>query len=286
MISHVHIQPDVGYSANLNTSDEEVIWDITHTIFSPNDQVFLQDLSFQVDWMYSFYLEVLTPHQCELNMTLIDPDGYHYNLFQGTVNQQQKEVLFGIVNEGDYNITLDVSTEFTLNLRLKIERTTSLMDLSDQNSETIAFQSFRFSENEPLREVPILLDPSDSYTFTIALITPLVNISPIINTFIDDPADNHFIIYQNQVLNEFFLIFEFETINYGVHDLQVLVDLAEDCLNLVVFVTEDDPPNSNEPPNPNILYIPIEVQLTLMGTIIIVIIISIFMKRSSTVRFI
>ncbi|MHA1496962.1 MAG: hypothetical protein ACTSRT_05365 [Promethearchaeota archaeon] len=239
VISQFQFQPNTSKSISLNTSNEEIVWDSNHIVFNPKDQVFLQNLLFQEAWMYDFYLEVVTPHQCEINMTLTDPEGYHYEVFQGTVDQQQKDIQFGMVIEGAYNITLDVITEFTLNLHLRIERTVSFMDLFDQNDEILAFHGFRFSQNEPLREIPIFLDPNSSYTFILALITPLVNILPVINTFIDDPVANHFIIYQDQALNEFYLIFQFQTINNGIHQLQVLVDILEISLNLMVVITLD-----------------------------------------------
>jgi len=286
VIIQFQFQPNTNNSSNLNTSSEEVIWDSTHTVFSPNDHVFLKDLLFQKDWMYNFYLEVVTPHQCEINMTLTDPEGYHYKIFQGTVDQQQKEIQFGMVNEAAYNITLDVSTEFTLNLHLRIERTVSFMDLFDQNDEILAFNGFRFSQNEPLREIPILLDPNRSYTFTLALISPLINNLPVISTFIDDPVDNHFIIYQDQSLNEFYLSFQFQTINHGIHDLQVLIDIVETSLNLMVVVTLDDsnPPISNDPPPRSTLYIPIEVQVVSIGIFVFAILLAILMKKSSSSR--
>jgi len=283
VLSQIQFQPNTCKTFNLNTSSEEVIWDSTHMVFSPNDQVFLQDLFFEEDWMYVFYLEVVTPHQCEVNMTVTDPEGYQYKIFQGTIDQQQKEIQFGMVIEGAYNITLDVSTEFTLNLHLRIERTVSFMDLFDQDNDILAFNSFRFSENEPLREVPILLEPNSSYVFTIALVSPLINILPILNTFIDDPAENEFIIYQDQALNEFYLAFQFQTINYGVHKLQVLIDIVETSLNLIVVVMLDnsDPPINNEPPPRSTLYMPLEVQVISIGIFIFAILLALLMKKSS-----
>ena len=282
-IPQTQFQPITNNNISLNTSSEEVIWDSTHMVFSPNDQVFLQDLFCEEDWMYVFYLEVVTPHQCEVNMTVTDPEGYQYIIFQGTIDQQQKEIQFGIVIEGAYNITLDVSTEFTLNLHLRIERTVSFMDLFDQDNDILAFNSFRFSENEPLREVTILLEPNSSYAFTIALVSPLINILPVLNTFIDDPAENHFIIYQDQALNEFYLTFQFQTINYGNHKLQVLIDIVEICLNLIVIVMLDnsDLPINNDPPPRSTLYMPLEVQVISIGIFIFAILLALLMKKSS-----
>ena len=282
VINQIQFQPTTNNKLNLNTSSEEVIWDSTHTVFSPNDQVFLQDLLFQEDWMYGFYLEIVTPHQCEINMSLTDPEGYNYIIFQGTVDQQEKDIQFGMVIEGAYNITLEVTTEFTLNLHLKIERTVSFMDLFDQDKEILAISSFRFSQNEPLRELLILLDPNSSYTFILALISPLINVLPILNTFIDDPAENHFIIYQDQALNEFFLSFQFQTINYGIHILQVLIDIVETCLNLIVVMLDNsDLPINNDPPPRSTLYMPIEIQVVSMGIFIFAISLALLMKKSS-----
>ena len=276
-----------NFNLNLNASSEEVIWDSTHTVFSPNDQVFLPDLFFEEDLMYDFYLEVITPHQCEINMSLTDPEGYHYEIFQGIVDQEVKEIQFGNVIEGAYNITLEVSTEFTLNLHIKIERTVSFMDLFDQDSDILAFNSFRFSENEPIRELPILLDPNSSYTFKFALVSPFINILPVLNTFIDDPAENHFIIYQALILNEFYLTFSFQTINHGIHKLQVLINALEACLNLIVVVMLDnsDPPINNDPPPQNTIYMPIEIQVVSMGVFIFAILLGIIMKKSSRNEF-
>ncbi len=285
VLDQFQFQPNVtdNFNLNLNASSEEVIWDSTHTVFSPNDQVFLSDLFFEENFLYDFYLEVITPHQCVINMSLTDPEGYYYEIFQGMVDQELKEIQFGIVIEGDYNITLEVVTEFTLNLHMKIERTVSFMDLFDQESDILTFNSFRFSKNEPIRELPILLNPNSSYNFNFALVSPLINILPILNTFIDDPAENHFIIHQDLVLNEFYLTFSFQTINYGIHKLQVLINALEACLNLIVVVMLDssDPPISNNPHSQNALYIPIEIQVVSMGVFIFAVLLAIIMKKVS-----
>ena len=287
VISQIQFSSTISNSTNLSTSSEEIIWDSIYTVFSPYDQLFLQDFLFQEDWMYCFYLEVVTPHQCEINMTLTDPEGYHYNVFQGVVDQQQKEIFFGVVNEGGYNISLEVITEFTLNLHFKIEKQASLMDLFDQDNEMLTFQGFRFSQNEPLRETPILLDPNNSYSFTLALITPLINILPVFNSTIEDPIGNHFIIYRDQALNVIFLNFNFQTINHGIHKLQVLFDTLETCLNLIVVVMLDNsyPPTTNNPPPQNTLYIPLEIQAVSTGILIFAILLTILMKKSSSNEF-
>jgi len=281
--SQIQFSSITNQNLKLNDSSEEIIWDSTHTVFSPNDQIFLQDLFFEEDWMYDFSLEIVTPHQCEINMTLTDPSGYHYTIFQGTVDQQLKEIQVGMVNEGAYNITLDVITQFTLNLHLKIKRSVNFLDLFDQNDEIFALNSFRFSQSESLREVSVSLNPNFSYTIIIALITPLVNTLAIINTFIDDPFDNHFIIYQDQALNEFFLTFHFQTINLGIHQLQVLIDNLETCLNLIVVVALDnsDPPISNDPPPGNTLYMPIEIQAISFGIFLFAVLLAFLMKKAS-----
>lgn len=290
ILSQFQFQPNKtnNFNQNLNNSSEEVIWDSTHTVFSPNDHVFLSDLFFEEDWIYDFYLEVITPHQCEINISLTDPEGYQYEIFQGMVDQELKEIQLGMVIEGDYNLTLEVSTEFTLNLHLRIERTVSLMDLVDQDNDILNFNSFRFSENEPLRELPILLDPNSSYTFKFAIVSPLINILPVLNTFIDDPAENHFIIYQDLILNEFFFTFSFQTINYGIHKLQVVINVLGACLNLIVVAMLDnsDPPIINDPPPQSTLYMPIEIQVVSMGVFIFAILIAIIMKKSSRNEFI
>ena len=158
----------------------------------------------------------------------------------------------------------------------------SFMDLFDQDKEILAISSFRFSQNEPLRELLILLDPNSSYTFILALISPLINVLPILNTFIDDPAENHFIIYQDQALNEFYLTFQFQTINYGIHILQVLIDIVETCLNLIVVMLDNsDLPINNDPPPRSTLYMPIEIQVVSMGIFIFAISLALLMKKSS-----
>jgi len=283
VMSQIQFDPTTIKNLNLNTSSEVVIWDSIHTVFSPYDQLILQDLLFEKDWMYDFSLEVVTPHQCEINMTLTDPSGNHYNLFQGTVDQQSKEIQLGMVTEGAYNITMDAITQFTLNLHLKIERTVSFIDLFDQDDEIIALNGFRFSQSESLREVSVSFNPNFSYTINIALITPIVNNLAAINMFIDDPVDNHFIIYQDQALDELFLTFHFQTINPGIHKVQILIDNLETCLNLIVVVTLDnsDPPRSNDPPPGNSLYIPIEIQAISIGILLFAVLLTFLMKKTT-----
>ena len=112
------LKGETEYFANLNplstpkTSSEEVLVDKVFTFLAPDDIKQFNDLFLLEDLNYYVLLEIVTPHNCEINISVIDPDFDIYDIFRTEVNVSQGdqwfEVPFGTAIAGNYTFILSV----------------------------------------------------------------------------------------------------------------------------------------------------------------------------------
>ena len=117
------------------TSSEEVFVDKVFTFLAPNDTQQFNDLFLYEDLNYYVLLEIVTPHSCEINVSVIDPDLDVYEIFKSEVIISQEdewfEVPFGTAIAGNYTFIFSVVTVFNLNVYVKISYDRELKCLYD-----------------------------------------------------------------------------------------------------------------------------------------------------------
>ena len=106
------------------TSSEEVLVDKVFTFLAPEDTKQFKDLYLLEDLNYYVLLEIVTPHNCEINISVIDPDLDTYDIFRTEVNISQGdqwfEVPFGTAISGNYTFIFSVIAALNLNVYIKI----------------------------------------------------------------------------------------------------------------------------------------------------------------------
>jgi len=121
---------EAEHSINLNPSNapkassEEMLVDKVFTFLAPNDIQQFSDLYLLEDLNYYVLLEIVTPHNCEINVSIIDPDLDIYDIFRTEVNISQGdqwfEVPFGTSIAGNYTFIFSVIAALNLNVYIKI----------------------------------------------------------------------------------------------------------------------------------------------------------------------
>ena len=247
------------HSANLNpsstpkASSEEMLVDKVFTFLAPNDTKHFNDLYLLEDLNYYILLEIVTPHNCEINISIIDPDLDIYDIFRTEVNISQGdqwfEVPFGTAISGNYTFIFSVIAALNLNVYIKIHFDREAKCLYDimapgyiNNMEL--YRVNKFSDGTII-EHNVMLKTDVSYKFYLGRVSAIGG-SPIVREVevdykLTDPQDIEFIIYQNQTAGsvETVLHFNFGTAIRGIYTVKIKIYCRVDVVNVAYAIAED-----------------------------------------------
>ena len=106
--------------------DENVLIDKVVIFFAPYYAIQYEDLTLLAEYNYLTLIEIVTPHNCLINLTIIDPENDHYEVFKTYTNISQDdgwfEIPFGTALSGNYSFIFSVVSELNLNIHIKIEK--------------------------------------------------------------------------------------------------------------------------------------------------------------------
>ncbi|MHA2287523.1 MAG: hypothetical protein ACXABG_01925 [Promethearchaeota archaeon] len=275
----INLNPD-GYP---NTSSEDKIVDKVFTFLAPEDTLQFSDLHLLENLNYYVLLEIVTPHNCEINVSIIDPEFDTYEIFRTEVNVSQGdqwfEVPFGTAISGNYTFIFSVITSLNLNIYIKIHFDREDKCLYDiiapellNNMEL--YRVNKFSDGT-MMEHNVMLKTDLSYKFYIGRVSAIGG-SPIdgevrVDYDLTDPKDIEFVIYQNKTAESVGSIiqFNFGTAIGGIYTVEIKIYCRVDVVNVAYAITEDhsistinngtipDPEPSNGTTS-GIFYMPIE----------------------------
>ena len=289
---------DVSQKASLNTSSEENLVDKVFTFLAPNDTLRFDDFYLFEKINYYTLLEIVTPHDCEINMTIIDPVLDVYEVFKTEVNISQDddwfEIPFGTAIDGNYSFIFSVECELNLNLHVKISFDLADKCLYDMIAPTFLetmklYQVNKFA-NGTMVEHNIDLKTDVSYRFFLGRVSAIggLSISNEVSVEYDvtDPEGIEFTIYQNKTVGSIGTMkhFDFGTAVEGIYSVKIRIYCQVDVVNIAYAIAEDysistinngtvpDPdPNLNNGTDPDpsanetmsgYFYVPIEWTLT------------------------
>jgi len=250
---------EIEHSANLNpistpkTSSEENLVDKVFTFLAPYDTKQFNDLYLLEDLNYYVLLEIVTPHNCEINVSIIDPDLDTYDIFRTEVNISQGdqwfEVPFGTAISGNYTFIFSVIAALNLNLYIKIHfdrEGKCLYDIMAPNyiNNMELYRVNKFSDGTII-EHNVMLKTDVSYKFYLGRVSAIGG-SPIVGEVevdykLTDPQDIEFIIYQNQTAGSVgtVLHFNFGTAIGGIYTVKIKIYCRVDVVNVAYAIAED-----------------------------------------------
>ena len=235
------------------TSSEEVFVDKVFTFLAPNDTQQFNDLFLYEDLNYYILLEIVTPHSCEINVSVIDPDLDVYEIFKSEVIISQEdewfEVPFGTAITGNYTFIFSVVTVFNLNVYVKISYDRELKCLYDVISPDSIQKLELYQVNKFLDgtivEHNILLKTDVSYKFYIGRVSAIGGTpngtEVVVNYDVTDPDDIEFVIYQNKSVGSVGTIFQFDfgTAIAGIYTVKIKIYCRVDVVNIAYAIAED-----------------------------------------------
>lgn len=236
-----------------NASSEELLIDKVFTFLAPNDIHQFDDLYLYEELNYYILVEIITPHDCEINVTVLDPDSDIYEIFKTEVNISQGdqwfEIPFGTAISGNYTFLISVIAELNLNLYIKISFDRENKCLYDiMSPEYIAnlelYQVNKFHSGSVV-EHNIMLKTDVSYRFCVGRVSAIggeiISREVEVYYYLTDPEGIEFTIYANQTMKSVgeVLLFNFGTAVGGVYTVKIKIYCKVDVVNVAYAIAED-----------------------------------------------
>ncbi len=236
-----------------NTSSEEALVDKVFTFLAPDDTIQFNDLYLLENLNYFVLLEIVTPHNCEINVSIIDPELDTYDIFRTEVNVSQGdqwfEVPFGTAISGNYTFIFSVITTQNLNVYIKIhfdKENKCLYDIiaPEYLNNLELYHVNKFTDGTML-EHNLMLKTDISYKFYLGRVSAIgggqIDGEVGVDYDLSDPQDIEFIIYQNKTAESVgsILHFNFGTAVAGIYTVRIRIYCRVDVVNIAYAIAED-----------------------------------------------
>ncbi|KKN26765.1 hypothetical protein LCGC14_0871470 [marine sediment metagenome] len=293
--------------------------DKVYTFLAPKTDLIFDDLFLEKHYKYYIYVELVTPHNCTLTITLWDPDNKQYDIFENNLfidpedldKARYFETPFGTAIEGDYTIKFSVSTLENLNLYIRIEKgPKSLYDkipMEEQESIVLYHITRFYSGMSTVHNLTLKTDYMYKFYFgRVSPISIMENSQVDISFSITDSETVVFTIYSNQTLTPInnVNISKFGTAIDGMYQENLTIQSGVQYTNIGYAVIEHhrisdlvdpnetvipdlDPANNTEFQK-NIFSMPQEWGtgiLVFFGSILVIIVIVVVKNRKKNVEF-
>ena len=238
---------------NLKTSSEENLVDKVFTFLASEDTLRFDDFYLYEKINYYILLEIVTPHNCEINVTIIDPVLDVYEVFKTEVNISQGddwfEIPFDTAIEGNYSFIISVACAFTLNLHVKISFDTEDKCLYDIIAHKFLermklYQVNKFTDGMVV-EQNTAFKTDTSYKFYLGRVSAIGGLTVSEEVTVDydvtDPDQIEFTIYQNKTAGSVVTVlrFDFGTAVEGIYTVKIRNYFQVEVVNIAYAIAED-----------------------------------------------
>jgi hypothetical protein len=206
------IESEVGVKSNervvnSNSLNGSVLIDKVYTFRSPFEILLFDNLFLKKHYIYNIYVEIVTPHNCTMEITVNDPNNVTYHIFDSVLSYHSQytrfyNIPFGTARAGSYDFNISVCANNNLNMYIKIEEGPQC--LSDKVLlQDIAYYNVSrvFGITAMIPEV--VLETDTMYIFYIgrvSAISAVMGIQIFMNYSIVAPDGVEFAIYSNELL--------------------------------------------------------------------------------------
>lgn len=189
---------------------------------APQDTLLLEDITLEQYYTYYIWIEIVTPYNCSVKITLWDPDGNQYNLFESVLFNEPEganyyEIPFGTAKAGNYDLEFDVITPGNVNVYIKMEKGPKCMFDKipmEEVDDIELYRITRFSDEDSITH-KIVFDTDYMYKFYVGRVSPITVMEDNevrLNLSLEDPDGIMYTIFSNSSLVE---IDEMERFKFG-----------------------------------------------------------------------
>jgi len=227
---------------------------------------FDENLYFEHFYNYFITVCVVTPHTCNLNITLWDPDGDEYQVSyeEFMVQDDYREIPFGVAISGNYSMLFSVALTQNLNIHINIEcGGLCLYDkiLTEELSYIIHFNVLKFYNGAHISH-SLTLKADMNYRFYFGRVSAISkNLSgrtELVHKITDDSQGIPFIIYTNDTVAspKEVTSYHFGTAGAGQYTVNLTIYCDVPVVNIAYAIVEKQSiadgtdPNDDDPPLP------------------------------------
>lgn len=227
---------------------------------------FDENLYFEHFYNYFITVCIVTPHTCNLNITLWDPEGDEYQISyeELMVQDDYREVPFGVAKSGNYSMIFSAKIIQNLNIHINIERGGfCLYDKipSEELSYIIYYNILKFYNKTHISH-PLTLKTDMNYRFYFGRVSAISkNLSgrtELVHTITDDLQSIPFIIYTNDTVAspKEVTSYHFGTAGAGQYTVNLTIYCDVPAVNIAYAIIEKQriadgiDPNDDDPPPP------------------------------------
>ena len=259
------IPKDLGSELMPKTSSEQILIDKVYTFLAPFDSLTCDGNFLEAQYNYWILVEIVTPHDCQINVTIIDPEQEVYDAFGTAFNASQGDgwfkFPFGTAIAGNYTFIFSVEAELNLNLLLKVsydpEHDKCLYDiLTPQDIAHLNMYNVTKFHDQEVIEHRVYLRTDYCHKFVIGRVTSIAGNLPSKWGFyadydIEDPVGIPFKIYDNKSLPGVGSVafFSFGTAVEGMYTVKIIIHCKVDIVNIAYAIVEDHKISTEDPCN-------------------------------------
>jgi len=229
----------------------QILIDKVFTFLAPYNSLKFDDLTFIEEYCYYLTLEIVTPHDCMINITVTDPEAFQYHIFNTEVNISQDdgwfEIPFGTAISGNYSILVNVICPLNINIHIQLQQEHKcLYDIIPPNM----FGNLKFYEVSRYTDGMLLthyvqMRSDYSYRIFVGRVSSIggKDTEREVTTFFNltDPNSIEFQISNNKTLVPIGDVFQFDfgTATGGVYSFELIINCIVECVNIAYAIIED-----------------------------------------------
>lgn len=238
---------------NLKNSEDLPLTDKVYNFTAPNDILPFKNY-FDKHYMYNIHIELVTPHNCTIKITLLDHDDELFNIFDSVMFYTPEfgryfDIPFGTVDDGLFTLTFETISTLNFNMHILIEKEVKCLydKMNPKHTEDpVDYDVIRFS-NGMDKSFPVGLETDEMYKFYIGRVSPITILDSAeirVDYTITCPDGLYYVLYSNDILAGIHSVstFEFGTATEGTYTIQITIHIIDpdvEWVNVAYAIADD-----------------------------------------------
>jgi len=247
-----------------SSSYENVLIDKVYTFTASNPILtFEYNIILERPYYYHISVEIVTPHECEMIISIIDPEGDKFDITheKDMVQDDSRKIPYGVAITGNYTFIFKAILTENLNVHTKIEKGDEVLHDRINPDETIIYKNISKFKSGNEFEFRLFLRTDRYYKFVIERVSTislsLEHSRVSMNHVVWDPSQILFKIFENLTLS--YMEYYFGTAIEGIYTFNIIILIESDveCVNVAFGVIEKgqisiiiDPNDPDPDPHP------------------------------------
>jgi len=228
-----------------SSSYENLLVDKVYTFTVTNPTLtFDSNIEFEKSYYYHIFVEIVTPHECEMFISIIDLEGDRYDITheKDMVQDDSRQIPFGVAMTGNYTFIFEAILTENLNVYITIEKGDEVLDDRISPDENTIYKNVTKFKTGNIFEYRLFLNTDRYYKFIIERVSPISRSLELSRVSMEhklwDPTRILFKIFENLTLS--YMEYYLHTATEGIYiiDITIFIEPDVECVNVAFGVIE------------------------------------------------